>query len=134
MEKISPITYYHAQLLKIKNQYYPKSQVAAHLIRAKRFIDENFYEDIDLETICDYSFLSKFHFIRLFKKCYGRTPHQYLTEKRIQFAKQLLRSNCSVSETCYRIGFDSTTSFAAFFKKYVGVSPLAFQKKQFSIA
>lgn len=125
------MTYYHTQVLKIRNQYYPKSQVAAHLIRAKRFIDENCCENIDLETISDFSFLSKFHFIRLFKKCYGRTPHQYLTEKRIQFAKQLLQSNCSVATTCYQVGFDSTTSFAAVFKKHVGVSPSAFQKSNF---
>lgn len=128
------MTYYHTQVIKIKNQYYPKSHVANHLIRAKRFIDQNFCENIDLETISDFSFLSKFHFIRSFKKCYGKTPHQYLTEKRIQLAKQLLLSKCSVAETCYHIGFDSTTSFAAFFKKYVGISPSAFQKKQFSIA
>jgi len=131
---MNSMTYYHTQLLKIKNQYYPKSHIIAHLIRARKFIDENFSENIDLETISTSSFISKFHFIRLFKKCYGKTPHQYLTEKRIQHAKQLLQSNCSVAEACYKVGFDSTTSFAAVFKKYVGCSPSAFQKKQFSIA
>jgi AraC-like DNA-binding protein len=128
------MTYYHTQLLKIKKQFYPKPHIIGHLIKAKKFIDENFCENIDLETISDFSFLSKFHFIRLFKKCYGRTPHQYLTEKRIQLAKQLLQSNHSVAETCYQVGFDSTTSFAAVFKKNTGSSPSAFQKKQFSIA
>jgi AraC-like DNA-binding protein len=128
------MTYYHTQLLKIKNQFYPKSHIIGHLIGARKFIDENFCENIDLETISGFSFISKFHFIRLFKKCYGRTPHQYLTEKRIQLAKQLLHSNHSVAATCYKVGFDSTTSFAAVFKRYAGCSPSVFQKKQFSIA
>jgi AraC-like DNA-binding protein len=131
--KLHLMTYYHTQLLKINKQFYPKHHIIGHVIKAKKFIDENCCEDIDLESISDFSFISKFHFIRLFKKCYGRTPHQYLIEKRIQHAKKLLQSNCSVSETCYQVGFDSTTSFAAVFKKYVGYSPSAFQKKQFSI-
>ena len=127
------MTYYHTQVLKINNQHFPKSHIIGHLIRAKKFIDENYSENINLKIISGSSFISKFHFIRLFKKCYGRTPHQYLTEKRIQLAKQLLQSNCSVAETCYRVGFDSTTSFAAIFKKYAGCSPSMFQKKQFPI-
>jgi len=125
------MTYYHTQLLKIKNQYYPKQHSISPLIKARNFIDENCCENIDLETLSNFSFLSKFHFIRLFKKCYGRTPHQYLTEKRIQLAKQMLQSNCSVAETCYKVGFDSTTSFAAVFKKYVGSSPSHFKKSNF---
>lgn len=127
------MTYYHTQLLKIRNQYYPKAHIIGYLIKAKNFMDENFCENIDLKTIANYSLLSKFHFIRLFKKCYGKTPHQYLTEKRIQVAKQLLQSNHSVAETSYQVGFDSTTSFAAVFKKYTGSSPSLYQKKQFSI-
>lgn len=133
LNKTSSVTYYHAQLLKISSQYYPKSYITGQMLRGKKFIDENFSENINLETVSNFSCISKFHFIRLFKNCYGRTPHQYLTEKRIQLAKQLLQSNNSVSEACYRVGFDSATSFAAIFKKYVGSSPSAFQKKQFSI-
>lgn len=127
------MTYYHTQLLKIRNQYYPKAHIIGHLIKAKNFMDENCCENIDLERISNSSLLSKFHFIRLFKKCYGKTPHQYLTEQRIQAAKQLLQADHSVAETCYQVGFDSTTSFAAIFKKYVGSSPSTFQKKQFPI-
>jgi len=127
------MTYYHTQVLKIRNQYFPKPYLIGQLIKAKRFIDENHCMDINLETIADFSYISKFHFIRLFKKCYGTTPHQYLTEKRIQHAKQLLRSNHSVAETCYLVGLESPTSFAAVFKKYVRTSPSEFQKKQFSI-
>lgn len=128
------MTYYHTQILKIQNQYFPKQHIIVQLIKAKKFIDENCCEHIDLKVISNFTFLSSFHFLRLFKRCYGRTPHQYLTEKRIQKAKDLLRSDLSVTETCYQIGFESPTSFAAVFKKYVGTSPSAFQKKQFLIA
>lgn len=47
------------------------------MVQAKLFIDFNYAESIDISNIADEACFSKFHFIRLFKKIYGRTPHQY---------------------------------------------------------
>lgn len=127
------MTFYNKEIIRIGRQYLPGQRVVDHLANAKAFIDLNYCSAIDLPTIAAASFLSKFHFIRLFKKCYGRTPHQYLTEKRIQRAKELLCLNNTVAEVCYHIGFESPNTFAATFKKYVGVSPAQYRKKQFSI-
>jgi len=127
------MTYYNQQFLKIRDQHFPKLYITEHLSKARSFIDDNCCNEIDLKTIAEFSFLSKYHFIRLFKRCYGRTPHQYLTEKRIECAKKLITSNYTVVETCYAIGFSSRNSFSATFKKYAGVSPSEFRKKQFSI-
>ncbi len=129
----SKMTYYNSQVLIIRERCFPGPHITVRLSRARKFMDENCFNDIDLQTISGFSFLSKFHFIRLFKNCYGITPHQYLTEKRIKFAKELLGSNQTVIETCYRIGFHSPNSFTAFFRKYTGLSPSEFRKKQFSI-
>ena len=126
------MTYYHKEVLRIRAQYFPKMHIADHLRKARIFIDENFCGNIDLQTISVFSCLSKYHLIRLFKRCYGLTPHQYLTEKRLELAKKLLRSDRSVMETCFQIGFDSPNSFSATFKKYTGLSPTVY-KKQFSI-
>ena len=127
------MTYYNNQVLNIREQFFPGPHISGRLARARKFMDENCFNDIDLQTISGFSFLSKFHFTRLFKRCYGRTPHQYLTEKRIQLAKELLGSNFTVMETCFRIGFHSPNSFSAFFRNYTGLSPTEYQKKQYSI-
>jgi len=64
----------------------------------------------------------------LFKSIYGKTPHQYLTQVRIEKAKELLNQSFSVSEICYSIGFDSVSSFTGLFKKIYSLTPSAYQQ------
>jgi len=109
---------------------YPKVYLYRRIVEAKLFIDKNFSEKIDLDNIAEESCFSKFHFIRLFKKAYGKTPHKYLTDVRIEQARKLLSENISVSDVCFSVGFDSITSFTGLFKKVNGISPSSFQKRQ----
>ena len=127
------MTYYNQEVLRLREQQFPKPYITEHLSKARNFIDENCCNAIDLQIISECSLLSKFHFIRLFKRHYGVTPHQYLMERRMQAAKRLLASNKTVIETCYHIGFDSPNTFSATFSKYVGMSPSEYRKKQFLI-
>ena len=113
----------------IKEQY-PKIYLYKRIVQAKLFIDNNFDEKIDLDNIADEAYFSKFHFVRLFKKIYGKTPHQYLTFVRIENAKKLLQTDISVSHVCFAIGFDSISSFTALFKKMTGLTPSACQLQQ----
>jgi AraC-like DNA-binding protein len=109
---------------------YPKFYLYKRVVQAKLFIDTHFAESIDLDNISDEAYFSKFHFIRLFKRTYNKTPHQYLTYVRIEKAKLLLSENTSVNETCYSIGFESLSSFAGLFKRTVGITPSDYQKQQ----
>jgi AraC-like DNA-binding protein len=109
---------------------YPKVYLYRRIVQAKLFIDNNYAIKIDLNNISDEAYFSKFHFIRLFKSVYGKTPHQYLISVRIDKAKQLLRAGNSVSEVCFSIGFDSLTSFSGLFKRMVGVAPSTFLSQQ----
>jgi len=102
---------------------------------AKIFIDENYHKSIDLDEISQQAFLSRFHFHRLFTKIYRRTPHQYLTQKRLDKAKDLLSQNKPVTEVCNEVGFGSIGSFSVLFKKEIGFAPtyyrnMAWLKKQ----
>jgi AraC-like DNA-binding protein len=124
------MTVYHQQVQKISKTIYPKDYLTEQVIRSKHFIDTHFSENISLDDIAAEAFLSKFHFIRLFKKNYGRTPYQYLTEVRVAKAKELLQMGHSVSETCYLLGFSSLSSFTAFFRKVGGPVPLEYQRKK----
>ena len=112
---------------------YPKVYLYRRIVQAKLFIDNNFSNQPDLDNIADEAYFSKFHFIRLFKKIYGKTPHQYLTTVRIEKALQLLRADTPVSEVCYAVGFESLSSFSGLFKRMVGLSPIAYQVQQQAI-
>lgn len=118
--------------------HYPKQYLYQRIVRAKLFIDENFSANIDLRNIADEACFSKFHFTRLFKQIYGKTPHQHLTNVRVEKAKQLLSDGDTVAKACFSVGFDSISSFTGLFKRRVGLTPAVFQltmqKKQAEIA
>ncbi len=105
---------------------YPKIYLYRRIVQAKLFIDSHYPENIDLDNISDEAYFSKFHFIRLFKKIYGKTPHQYLILVRIERATELLKSGIPVSEVCYLIGFKSLSSFCGLFKRLVGKTPAVY--------
>lgn len=108
---------------------YPKYYLYQRIVQAKLFMDTHFSESLDLGNIADEACFSKFHLIRLFKTIYGKTPHQYLIQVRIDNSKLFLRSGCTVAETCFEVGFDSVTSFTGLFKKNEGVSPSVYQRQ-----
>jgi AraC-like DNA-binding protein len=111
------------------------SHTYQRIASAKIYIDENFHEPIDLDDIARQAFISRFHFHRLFRQIYRRTPHQYLTRKRLDKAKVLLAENKPVMEVCNEVGFESIGSFSVLFKKEIGFAPtyyrnMAWLKKQ----
>ena|SRR5688572_9166465 len=109
-------------------EQYPKVYLYRRIVQAKLFIDNNYADKIDLNNISNEAYFSKFHFIRLFKSAYGKTPHQYLKYVRIEKAKELLKSDIPVSDTCFLVGFDSLSSFSGLFSKVVGKSPSTYLK------
>lgn len=105
------------------------------IVAAKVYIDQNYHEAINLDAISQRAFLSRYHFHRLFSQVYKRTPHQYLTLRRIEKAKELLAENKPVSDVCNEVGFESLGSFSVLFKKEIGFAPtyyrnMAWLKKQ----
>ena len=104
-------------------EQYPKIYLYRRIVQAKLFIDKFYSEKIDLDNISDEASFSKFHFIRLFKSIYGKTPHQYLTTVRIEKAQQFFQLNKSVTEVCFLVGFDSVSTFSGLFTKLVKRTP-----------
>ena len=123
------MTFYHQQVQFLKKNLYPKDYLLTQIIRSKKFIDNNYSNNINLDDTAGEAFFSKFHFIRLFKKYYGVTPHQYLIRVRVAEAKKQLQSGMSISDACYAVGFESVPSFAKLFKVITGKTPLACQLK-----
>ncbi len=95
------------------------------------YIDTHFLELDSLDELSDifsfeYSYLSK-----LFKSVIGRTPQEYLSQKRFEHARLLLiRDNKSVTEIAEILGYSSLHNFSRAFKKYYGQSPQQFRMTQ----
>ena len=94
------------------------------LRRARDLIDRGYAEPLALDALAGEAGYSRFHFARAFRTAYGETPRNYLTRRRIERAKALLRSaNLSVTEICFLVGFASLGSFSTRFRQLVGRSP-----------
>jgi AraC-like DNA-binding protein len=88
------------------------------------FIDEHYHEAIDLDAIAKRAYLSRFHFHRLFSRIYKKTPHGYLTQIRLNAAKELLaQEGISIADVCNMVGFESLGSFSSLFTRKSGHSP-----------
>ena len=100
------------------------------LCRAREFIDEHFDQPIDLEEIAGRAYFSRYHFLRSFRRAFDITPHQYLTRRRIEHAKELLStSELPITEICLQVGFHSLGSFSSLFQRHVGHSPNRYRAK-----
>ena len=99
-----------------------------HLRAAKDMMDRSYAEPLDLDALARRAGYSRYHFLRAFRDAYGETPRTYLTRRRIERAKDLLRSaNLTVTEICHLVGFSSLGSFSSRFTELVGVTPTAYR-------
>jgi AraC-like DNA-binding protein len=107
------------------------SDLYERLCRARRYIDECYDLPLDLTEISKQACLSRYHFLRLFRDTFETTPHQYLIQRRIERAKELLRSRgLSVTDVCFEVGFQSLGSFSSLFRRCVGHAPINYRKRE----
>jgi AraC-like DNA-binding protein len=105
-------------------------EVLERLDRARRFIDLCYDLPLDLNEISSHACFSRYHFLRLFRQAFNKTPHQYLIERRLERAKELLSGNdLRVTDVCFEVGFQSLGSFSSLFHKSVGHPPLTYREK-----
>lgn len=89
----------------------------------KQYIDENYTEDISLNSISRHFFVTPNYVSHIFKEKFGVSPIKYLINKRIILAKHLLMSsNDSVNQIALEVGYDNPAYFSTIFRKTVGVS------------
>ncbi|NLK04381.1 MAG: AraC family transcriptional regulator [Clostridiales bacterium] len=92
------------------------------------YINENYMEDISLDTIADVAGFSKFHFSRLFKQFTNISFYDYLNQRRVKEAeKLLLNPNLSITEVAMRSGFSSISTFNRVFKSFKECTPTEFK-------
>jgi AraC family transcriptional regulator len=94
------------------------------LNRVKDFINANLEEDLSLADIAAAADLSQFHFARAFRRSTGFTPQQYLTNQRIERAKELLaKDDLPIVEVGLQTGFKNQSHFTTLFRKYTKFTP-----------
>ena len=104
------------------------------LLRARSFMDEFYDLPLNLTDISRHACLSRYHFLRLFRDEFATTPHQYLTRRRIEKAKELLvAGRLSVTDVCFEVGFESLGSFSTLFRRQVGDAPVSYRERQKSL-
>jgi len=108
-----------------------RPDIERRLDQSLAFMHSNFDNNkLNGFDMADAIHLSKYHFVRLFKRKFGTTPYQYLTGIRIEAAKKLLRSSpFSISYIVIETGFLNRSSFSRLFKNCVGMTSSAYRKK-----
>lgn len=98
--------------------------------RVTTYMRSRMEEEIGLDELAALVHLSRFHFCTAFKKATGRNPHETLTMMRIARAKELLADpDMPVTEIGLCVGYQTPSSFAASFRKTVGMSPSEFRRR-----
>lgn len=103
-----------------------KSQLAA----AVEFMDAHLSQDVSLADIAQAAGLSVFHFSRAFKSSTGVGPYRYLLERRIDRARELIKStSLPVAQIATMVGFKTASHFSRSFTDVVGISPRAYRSQ-----
>jgi AraC-like DNA-binding protein len=99
------------------------------MVEAALWLDANAYQPIDLDSAAAEFGLSPFHFLRLFAKVLGVTPHQYLIRSRLRLAARLLAGDSKpITEVALDAGFADLSNFVRTFRRAAAVSPRSFRQ------
>ena len=105
------------------------AQDARRVSRTLRHIEEHSAEPLDLDRLASVAASSKFHFLRIFRRSVGVTPHQFLLSTRLRRAAlKLVSTPDAVSAIAYDTGFGDLSTFNAAFRDRFGANPLAFRR------
>jgi AraC-like DNA-binding protein len=105
-----------------------KTRDRRRAVETAQWIEANSHQPIDLDAAASQAGISAFHFLRLFAKVLGVTPHQYLVRSRLRHAARLLTDeDIAVTDVAYDVGFGDLSNFVRTFHRAAGVSPGGFR-------
>jgi len=87
------------------------------------YIDTHLTEDLTIDHLSEVFFLSKYHMMRLFRQETGSSIHTYLSDRRLLLARELIAGGMSATESCFRAGWHSYSSFTRAYAKRFGTTP-----------
>lgn len=90
---------------------------------ALSYINENLSRELTVEALAERVYLSKYHFMRLFKAQTGSTVHAYVRQKRLLYAARLIRQGENANKAALKSGFADYSTFHRAFRECFGTSP-----------
>jgi len=107
----------------------PRACERRRAVEAALWINAHSHEPIDLESAAREFGLSPFHFLRLFARVLGVTPHQYLIRSRLRRAARLLADDARpITEVAFDVGFGDLSNFVRTFHRAAAMSPRSFRQ------
>ena len=99
---------------------------SALISRVLAYIGAHCHEELSLDSIAAYFYVSKYHLSHAFSREVGISVYRYITIRRLMLARQLLSRGIPAGEVCYHSGFRDYAGFYRAFKAEYGISPRAF--------
>ena len=100
-----------------------KKQYDEKILRVLSYINEHISGPLSVDELADQAFLSKYHFMRLFKESTGSTVHAYVTNQRLINASRLIREGQPLAQAARQSGFEDYSVFYKAFRNNFGISP-----------
>ncbi len=86
------------------------------MLRILRYINDRISDPPTIDELSEQFFISKYHMMRLFKAEYGCSIHEYISERRLLTAREMLEEGKSPARVCYDCGYGSYSAFARAYK------------------
>lgn len=94
-----------------------------HFLKAVSYINAHFTEDISIGGVCEAAGMGATAFRLLFKQYYQKTPVEYITQLRLEYARNLIAGGMSIEQAALESGFHDAKYFARTVKKHLGCTP-----------
>jgi AraC family transcriptional regulator len=105
-----------------------RADLLKQLQRAEEHLNTAPLDELSLESASVAAGLSLHHFLRLFREVHGITPHRYITRRRMEEAKRLLKeTELSVGQIAVEVGLPNQSSFSRLFRAHAAVPPLVYR-------
>ena len=107
-----------------KDSAVPSNEIMDEKVKnTVEYIEKNISSELTVEALAERVFLSRYHFMRLFKANTGSTVHAYITQKRLLYAARLIREGKSTGAAAEESGFKDYSSFHRAFSESFGIKP-----------
>jgi AraC family transcriptional regulator len=98
------------------------------IVQGKEYIEKNWKQEFDMDKLADLVHMSRYHYIRLFKRHTGMTPYNYYQEIKLRKLKEMLcNTNLTIAQVFNECGIDYNGNLAKKLKSMLGMTPAQYR-------